>query len=189
MPLWNFTFYKPWSFNQITSSPCYPQSNSKAEHAVKIVKRFAKCLESGQKEYLAFLDCCDTPSEGQFSTTIPRALLKNPTTILWTTPTTSLLYMRRYVGTDQKEWQGHYYDQHAKLLKPIASGDTIWMHLPGQTTCTAATCTDTVGPRSYTVKMRESVFRHNRRRLIHSDNLPLQDYPMVEPVPQLQYHC
>ena len=43
----------------------YPQSNGKAENAVKTVKRlFNKCRESGQSEYLALLDWRNTPSEG-----------------------------------------------------------------------------------------------------------------------------
>ena len=48
-----------------TSSPHYPQSNGKAENAVKIVKRvFAKCRESGRSEHLALLDLNNTPAEG-----------------------------------------------------------------------------------------------------------------------------
>ena len=49
----------------LISSPHYPQSNSEAENAVKIVKRlFMKCRDSGQLEYLAHLDWRNTPSEG-----------------------------------------------------------------------------------------------------------------------------
>jgi len=50
------TFSKSWGFDHI-SSPRYPQSNGKAENAVKTVKRLlTKCRETGQSEYLALLD-------------------------------------------------------------------------------------------------------------------------------------
>ena len=49
------TFATKLQFKQITSSPHYPQSNGKAENAVKTAKRlFTKYLESGQSEYLPF---------------------------------------------------------------------------------------------------------------------------------------
>ena len=45
------TFAKKWGFEHITSSLCYPQSNGKAENAVKTVKRlFTKCRASGQSD-------------------------------------------------------------------------------------------------------------------------------------------
>ena len=58
-------FSKSWGFNHVASSQHYPQSNGKAENAVKTVKRlFMKCRDSGQLEYLALLDWRNTPSEG-----------------------------------------------------------------------------------------------------------------------------
>ena len=81
----------------------------------------------------------------------------------------------------RKERQEYYYDQHAKLLRPVVVGDTVWMCLHGQTTWSAGISTDTLGLRSYAVRMGERVFRRNRRLLIRSDNL---SQPFVEPAPQ-----
>ena len=59
-------FAKSWMFQHITSSPHYPQSNGKAENAVKTVKRlFTKCRESGQSEFLALLDWRNTRTKGR----------------------------------------------------------------------------------------------------------------------------
>ena len=59
------SFSQKWSFEHITSSPHYPQSNGKAENAVKTVKRlFKKCEKAGLSEYRALLDWRNTPSEG-----------------------------------------------------------------------------------------------------------------------------
>ena len=58
-------FAKSWGFQHITSSPIYPQSNGKAENAVKTVKQlFSKCRQAGQPEQLALLDWRNTPMEG-----------------------------------------------------------------------------------------------------------------------------
>ena len=58
-------FAQKWGFEHITSSPHYPQSNGKAENAVKTVKRlFSKCKERNCSEFMALLDWRNTPTEG-----------------------------------------------------------------------------------------------------------------------------
>ena len=58
-------FARTWGFDHVTSSPRYPESNGKAENAVKTIKRlFKKCKDAGQSEYLALLDWRNTPTEG-----------------------------------------------------------------------------------------------------------------------------
>lgn len=184
-------FAKSWGFDHVTSSPRYPQSNGKAENAVKTVKRlFTKCRESGQSEYLALLDWRNTPSEGIGTSPAQRFLGRRCKTLL---PTTGQLLQPRY-STDkdtralagQKERQRYYYDRHVKTLPPLVSGDTVCMRLPGQTTWTAGTCTGAVGPRSYSVQIGGRVFRRNRRQLIRAGELPLQHQPYTctESVPQ-----
>ena len=56
---------RTWNFDHVTSSPRYPQSNKKAENAVKTVKQqFNKCKQSGQAEFQALLDWRNTLTEG-----------------------------------------------------------------------------------------------------------------------------
>ena len=55
------TFAATWGFVHTPSLPHYPQSNGKAENAVKTIK---ECKESGQSEFVALLDWRNTPTEG-----------------------------------------------------------------------------------------------------------------------------
>ena len=68
-------FAESWCFNHITTSPRYPQSNGKAENAVKTVKGiFEKCKESGVSEFQALLDWRNTPTEGMATSPAPRLM-------------------------------------------------------------------------------------------------------------------
>ena len=76
-------FTKAWSFEHSTSSLHYPQSNGKAENAVKTVKRlFTKCREARQSEYRALLDWWNTPTEGVGTSPAQRFLGRRCKTLL-----------------------------------------------------------------------------------------------------------
>ena len=77
----------------------------------------------------------------------------------------------------QKERQRFYYDKHTKPLQPIHQGDTMRMRLPGQRTWSPGTCMGQVGPRSYEVKVGESIYRRHSRQLVRSNELPIPDTP------------
>ena len=181
-------FSKTWGFHHTTSSPHYPQSNGKAENAVKTVKRlFTKCHESGQSEYLALLDWRNTPSEGIGTSPAQRFLGRRCRTLLPVTETS--LHPRYSTGKDiqacdtLKKKQKFYYNRQAKTLKPIIPGQSIRMRLPGQTTWSAGMCVGHVGPRSYVVKVGETQYRRNRRQLIQADEpLPINLSPTDPPV-------
>ena len=52
-----------YEFDHVTSSPTYPQSNGKAENAVKTAQRIMlKALEAGSDPYLGLLDLRNTPT-------------------------------------------------------------------------------------------------------------------------------
>ena len=184
------TFAKTWGFKHDTSSPRYPQSNGKAENAVKTVKRlFTKCRESGQSEYLALLDWRNTPTEGIGTSPAQRFFGRRCRTLL---PMSGPLLHPRYPTEGdtralnvQKQHQQYHYNRQAKPLKPITPGETVRMRLPGQTTWSAGTCTGLVGPRSYDVKIGERHYRRNRRQLIPTGEPPLQDVPEEPPLQDL----
>ena len=87
-------FAKTWGFKHVTSSPHSPQSNGKAENAVKTVKRlFARCRDSGESEFKALLDWRNTPTAGVGTSPTQRLLGRRCNTLL---PVTRPLPMPRY---------------------------------------------------------------------------------------------
>ena len=75
-------FTRPWDFDHVRSSPKYPQSNGKAENAVKTVKQlFTKCKQSGQSEFQALLDWRNTPTEGMKTSPTQRLMGRRCKTI------------------------------------------------------------------------------------------------------------
>ena len=57
------SFTTTWEFTHTTSSPYYPQSNGKAEQAVKMAKTLLKKAKKSKSDpYLALLDFRNTPS-------------------------------------------------------------------------------------------------------------------------------
>ena len=174
-------FSKRWGFQHITSSPHYPQSNGRAENAVKTVKRLlTKCQETRQSEFQALLDWRNTPTEGLGSSPAQRFLGRRCRTLL----TESMLKPAYDTTTDAQALKGkrakqsYYYDRQAHDLPPIAVGETVRMRLPGEKRWTPGVCTGMEGPRSYTVQVGGSVFRRNRRHLRKGGD----DSPQAEPM-------
>ena len=173
-------FMKKWAIEHVTSSPYYAQSNGKAENAVKTVKRlFSKCKDSGESEYLALLDWRNTPSEGIGKSPSQRLMGRRCKTML---PTASSLLQPRYSTTAEtraiagmKRKQSYYYDRCHRPLQRLEQGEAVRMRLPGAKTWSAGTCTGTMGPRSYGVKIGETIYRRNRRQLISAGKRPLQE--------------
>ena len=188
-------FGKTWMFQHTTSSPHYPQSNGKAENAVKTVKRlFTKCKESGQSEFIALLDWRNTPTKGVGTSPAQRLMGRRCKTLL---PVAGALLQPRHSTTEEtraltgrKHRQQFYYDKHTKPLHPINTGETVRMKLPGQESWSVGTCTGQEGPRSYEVKVGESFYRRNRRQLIHAgeprntDTQDLMEQEVTTPQPE-----
>ena len=68
-------FSNKYEFEHVTSSPRYPQSNGKAESAVKTAKRIMeKALDAKSDPYLAILEYRNTPSDGMSTSPAQRLL-------------------------------------------------------------------------------------------------------------------
>ena len=137
------SFTSELDIEHITSSPHYPQSNGKAENAVKTVKRlFSRCRDSGYSDYLALLDFNNTPTEG---------VGLNPSQILFgrrcrtSLPVTKKLLKPRYSTEDErkrmttcKQKQAQYYKS-TRELPELSEGETVRVKCPGEKTWTKGT--------------------------------------------------
>ena len=176
-------FANKWAFKHETSSPHYPQSNGKAENAVKTVKRLlTKCRKAGQSEYLALLDWRNRPTEGMGTSPAQRFLGRRCKTLL---PVTQQLLSPRYPVKDdaralrqQKLKQQHYYNRRGRPLKHIEQGDTVRIRLPGQSTWSCGICKTRVGPRSYEIEVGGATYRRNRSHIIPTKEQRDSDIPL-----------
>ena len=165
-----------------TSSPHNPQSNGKAENAVKEVKRlFSRCRDSGYSEYLALLDFNNTPTEGVGLSPSQRLSGRRCRTSL---PVTKKLLKPRYSTENErnrmtkcKQKQARYYNKSTRQLPELSEGETVRVKCPGEKTWTKGTCVRKVAQRSYDVQAENATYRRNRRQLLASkadsgDELP-----------------
>ena len=72
-----------WKLEHKTSSPHHPQSNGKAENAVKICKNLLKKARADNRDpLLAFLDWRNTPTEGLGTSPVQRLMVRRTRTLL-----------------------------------------------------------------------------------------------------------
>ena len=171
------SFARTWGFQHITSSPRYPQSNGKAENAVKTIKRlFTKCREAKGSEYQALLDWRNTPTEGVGSSPAQHFFGRRCRTLM---PLTEVMLRPSYeISRDakallgKKTKQAYYYNRQARDLPPITTGEIVRMQLPGEKRWTPGTCTGPQGPRSFGVRVGDTEYRRNRRQLLQRQEVP-----------------
>ena len=165
-------FAEKFDFRHQTSSPGYPQSNGKAESAVKILKNLMiKAEADGRDAYLALLDWRNTPTESIGSSPAQRLFGRRTRTLL---PTTKSLLKPKTVRdvpsrlADRQQKQAVYYNRGAKDLPMLSEGEHVYMApAPGRNQWRAATVSKYLGNRSYLVKTDADggVYRRNRRHL------------------------
>ena len=122
-------FAHAYNFENITSSPSYPQSNGKIENAVKTAKNLmTKAVESEQDPHLALLDWRNTPTEGPGSSPAQRLFGLRTRTLL---PKSSML-LNPKIPTEvpltlmkQKAKQAMNYNHSTKELNDLRIGDVV----------------------------------------------------------------
>ena len=143
-------FANQWNFQHVTSSPRYPQSNGKAENAVRTVKRlFTKCRAAGVSEFQALLDWRNTPREGMDKSSAQRFFGRCKTLL----PTTDALLKPRFsliADGRKKEKQRQFYNRGKRSLAPLKPGETVRVRSP-RGTWKQGICLREVASRAYDV--------------------------------------
>ncbi|XP_028416059.1 uncharacterized protein LOC114539643 [Dendronephthya gigantea] len=165
-------FSQQWKFQHITSSPIYPQSNGKVEAAVKSAKTIMKkAKKAGTDPYLALLEYRNTPTQGLDSSPVLRLMSRRTRTPLPSLPALlePVVFRNTYDKLlKNKEKQANQYNQRAKDLRKLSTGDTVRLIPPGdrQNQAVKARVNGQVGPRSFAVETESgAIYRRNRRHL------------------------
>lgn len=163
-------FAKEWGFDHRTSSPGYPQSNGKAENAVKTCKLLMKKALEGKVDFFkSLIDWRNTPSAEIGLSPAQRMFGRRIRTMM---PAKNCLLLPMELPDVQnqivqsKVKQKAYYDRGSKPLKDLKCGDVVRMRLPGQKKWTKGEILRKRGGRSYDVSIHGDVYRRNRRQLI-----------------------
>ena len=156
-------FAQKYEFYHQTSSTRYPQSNGKAENAVKTAKALmTKAADEGLDPYLALLDWCNTPSE--HSLLSPSQLLFGRRTRtklpiaqqLLRTPNTDIASQ---ASTESKIKQATYYDRGTRMKLPIPVGQTVRVKPDSDADWKKAEVSKSLPHRSYEVKLEDGSSR------------------------------
>ncbi|KAL6471890.1 hypothetical protein MHYP_G00205400 [Metynnis hypsauchen] len=166
-------FSKAWDFEHVTSSPTYPQSNGKAESAVKTAKGLmGRAIQAKSDPYLAILDHRNAPSQGFSASPAQRLMSRRTKTLL---PTCSTLPQPVVMKTNQSMKQNQSYNRGVEDLSDLKSGDRVRVQTENSNHIhwTPGTVMDQVNNRFYAVKLDSgTILRRNRR---HLRTAPRQD--------------
>ena len=165
-------FAKEWGFDHKTSSPEFPQSNGKAESAVKIAKSLIRKAWAGKEDpWLAILGYRNTPTQGSNTAPVQRFLGRRTRTLLPTRadqllPGVDFSGVREDLQRRQRTFQKSF-DTRAHTLKPLVVGQVV-RRQPSRhgSQWFKAKIIDQVAPRSYRILTDTgSILRRNGRQL------------------------
>ena len=161
-------FTKDHDINLVTSSPYLPQSNGKAENAVKTIKRiFKKCRDNKISEQLAILNYNNTPTEGIELSLSQRLFGRRCRTLL---PLTEEILKARHKTDEEREKQSktkikqaYYYNTELNPSPIYKEGDVVHIKKPREEFWTKGKCLKEVKPRSFEIEIKDKVYRRNSR--------------------------
>ena len=161
-------FMRSYDIEHVTSSSHYPQSNGRAENAIKTAKNLLKkSKEAGTDLYL------NTPSESLGSSPSQRMFGRRTRTLI---PTTNELLKPKIVENvrgkllKRKQLQAKHYNISAKELPPLRKGEIVRVKPTDRSgRWFKARVEQQVDVRSYEVRTEDGkIFRRNRRHLRNS---------------------
>jgi hypothetical protein len=166
-------FVSKWDIKHTPASPHYPQSNGKAESAVKAAKTLLRKTERSKEDpFLALLNIRNTPQQGIEISPAQRSLGRRTKTLL---PTSSRLLKEPQRDAEvvqrlkqNQDRQKLYYNRGAKDLPALKCGDVVRVkpQEKGRKSWFRATVVKRCGERSYMVKtFSGKLLRRNRVHL------------------------
>ena len=163
-------FASTWEFHHSMSSPCYLQSNGKAEAAVKIAKSLLRKSEDPMK---ALLEWPNTPTTGLTSSPVQRLMQRRtratvPQAERLLKPTVQSALQTMEGKTKNLRMRQHCYNRHARELTPIRNGTPVFVQSLKKydpVKWSQGTIADKCSDRSYIIEIEGRLLRRNRRYL------------------------
>jgi len=162
-------FAEEWKFEHTTSSPYHPQSNGKAESAVKIAKKLlTKSEKDHQDVQLAILEWQNTPTDSSNKSPVQKLHSRRTRTLLLTAESLLMPEVPRNIQEVielKRQKAKIYYDRGAKTLPDLQIGHTVRMQpLEKGGTWKKATTVNKLGNRSYLLQTEDGqTYRRNRK--------------------------
>jgi len=171
-------FAEKYDFQHTTSSPHYPQSNGRAEAAVKTIKKlFEKATEDREDPHLALLAFRNTPTEQLGASPAQIMFGRRTRTHL---PTTDCLLRGAHdtaahdALVTTKHRQAAYYNRGAREQHPISVGDVVRTRWNNKDEWEKADVTKVLPHRSYLFRYEDgSTRRRTSRHIRFSPEPPL----------------
>ena len=162
-------FAQMWNFQQVTSSPKYPQSNGLAERAVRSAKSLMnKCAEDNTDPYLALLFIRNTQRPG-LESSAERLFSRHTKTTLPTKEISLKPKLVEKVSENLKRirmQKKQYYDKRARPLQKLEPKDIVRMETDKGFEKIGKIVKEADRPRGYVVEINGKQYERNRKHLL-----------------------
>lgn len=170
-------FAKDWDFQQIFSSPTYPQSNGKVEKSVQTIKKIMqKAVDDNLDVYKALLEFRNTPSESSNLSPVEIMLNRQTRSVL---PVANSKLNNAYQGKarqaliQSKYKQAFYYNRTARQRQQFSTGDNVRIKdRPTDKHWRRGVITNCLPHRSYQVQLSDNSSRRRTSRHIRWSPTP-----------------